>query len=758
MKRAALLLSLTVVCLTAQYSPPPGVGSGSVPASQITGAPIPVVPGLKCDDTSDDTAALQAALNAGGVIFVPTGAACKVTSTLTVSQGNTQIIGFGSQEFVTANVPSTYLDYQGTGNALDVANQGFVMRDVGVKYPIASGGPVTQPSAPTLTATTGSLGAQTWYAEVTCLTVNGESAYSSEASIVLGSPGGIIVTAPTCTGGTTATGWNVYMAANSHNETKQNASALTLGVNYTQSVALTNNGYRGLIDTSASCAVHDSAAGQYHHVFLFTGAGDGDSHGLANGFCLSGSSTNIDFGSKVTGFNVGVLAATNVNNVSIEKNFFQANNYAIITGIGSNVRIVWNDFEANETGDIWSQSGAAFLFANNYFEQQLLASTVNFNVQLGNSASEVIAVGQAQVIQNVTADTNFIQCNGQAGQPPIVIQGVIGFTLTNTNLSNCGSQTNIVSNVYANAAAAITIRHNVSQNTLAGFISSTTGVTDYDFSTTAHTVGPYLIPSFSLTPLQGGVGLREAPMWLQFFGTGAQGTTNCSTTLTGEVWATNFTVAFGNTCTNASSTQPLIVRATGTCTIAGTLNARGADAGVSGSGDWGGSGAGGGGGAAGGNAGSNTQTQSVALLNGGTAGGSSGGTGGNGIQPGSIYQNIASSMPTGYPKGGSQGGTGGSGGGAGGKGGQVVVLACNTISFSGTISVAGAVGTASSGNNVGGGGGGGGGYVLLSALTYTANSGTIVTSGGTGGGCSSFTGCGPGGTGGAGWSNVITIQ
>src|SRR5437588_10954655 len=69
---------------------------------------------------------------------------------------------------------------------------------------------------------------------------------------------------------------------------------------------------------------------------------------------------------------------------------------------------------------------------------------------------------------------------------------------------------------------------------------------------------------------------QNAPAWARWLGDGSEGAGNCSTTLSGEHWYSSFTVSGGNTCTVNLSTG-LTIRSTGTCTIAGTINARGLD-------------------------------------------------------------------------------------------------------------------------------------------------------------------------------------
>src|SRR5205807_1948963 len=142
---------------------------------------------------------------------------------------------------------------------------------------------------------------------------------------------------------------------------------------------------------------------------------------------------------------------------------------------------------------------------------------------------------------------------------------------------------------------------------------------------------------------------QNAPAWATWLGDGSEGAGNCSTTLQGEHWYTTFTVSGGNTCTS-NINNTLVIRATGTCTIAGTINARGVDLTNSSSIAIGGAAGGGsGGGAAAGASGSSVTVNwasgggGVGLLSGGNAGASSGGNGFNGSTPavtGQGYQEV----------------------------------------------------------------------------------------------------------------------
>jgi hypothetical protein len=232
--------------------------------------------------------------------------------------------------------------------------------------------------------------------------------------------------------------------------------------------------------------------------------------------------------------------------------------------------------------------------------------------------------------------------------------------------------------------------------------------------------------------------------------------------MTDEIWYASFNVSAGATVENAGGNGPLIIRATGACTIDGTIIANGNSigGGISGNGDFGGGGGGGGGGKGAGYQGKNTQViTGIPIVNGGLGGTAGGGAGQNGTTTfKNQYQAFLSSGSS-WPGGGANGGTGGGSGGAtGGNGGTPVIFVCNTIEFSGLIDVSGANGGNATASNTGAGGGGGAGYVVFAATSYLGNTGTINTNGGSGGTCGTFTNCGAGGSGGDGWSAFLTIH
>lgn len=253
------------------------------------------------------------------------------------------------------------------------------------------------------------------------------------------------------------------------------------------------------------------------------------------------------------------------------------------------------------------------------------------------------------------------------------------------------------------------------------------------------------------------------PPWIKWLGNGAHSYSCTSGTcnLTDELWFTSINVSLGATLLNAGGNGPLIIRATGTCTIAGTVlgGPSNGQEGITGFGDFGGGGGGGGGGVGAGIAGRSTQViQGQTIVSGGAGGAASGNTGATALSTTDSQYTILLSGGGSWPGGGGLGGQGGSGGGAGGQGGTPIIFICNTINFTGTINTSGFNGANSPANGKGAGGGGGGGYVFLAANNFTANSGTINTAGGAGGSCAGNTNCGGGGNGGNGWTMSMVIK
>lgn len=89
------------------------------------------------------------------------------------------------------------------------------------------------PAAPTLgTSNGGSLGARTEYYKITYINLAGETVGSTEASVAVGANQLAVVSSPGAVGN--AVSYNVYAASSSGAETKQNASPIALGTNWTE--------------------------------------------------------------------------------------------------------------------------------------------------------------------------------------------------------------------------------------------------------------------------------------------------------------------------------------------------------------------------------------------------------------------------------------------------------------------------------------------------------------------------------------------
>jgi hypothetical protein len=277
------------------------------------------------------------------------------------------------------------------------------------------------------------------------------------------------------------------------------------------------------------------------------------------------------------------------------------------------------------------------------------------------------------------------------------------------------------------------------------------------------------------TPAQTSIGVT--PGWLRYLGDGGRtfgGPFSCPSgqtcDITDENWVSSFEVSAGATAVCASADGPIIVRSTGSCTVAGTLsnspNSGGGgrtnpNGGINVQGDFGGGGGGGGAGAtAHGHSGLWTVGDGwVEIADGGPPGLAPAGAGGKGETPNKLQYRPLLTNGSYWPAGGSIGGVGGGpGGGQPGNGGGPVIMVCQSINFTGTIDVSGGNGYPPTANNSGGGGGGGAGYVILSTSNWVANTGKINVTGGAGGSCAGFTGCGAGGQGGNGWSVAITIE
>jgi len=230
----------------------------------------------------------------------------------------------------------------------------------------------------------------------------------------------------------------------------------------------------------------------------------------------------------------------------------------------------------------------------------------------------------------------------------------------------------------------------------------------------------------------------SAPFWLRYLGDGNEGAYTCTSgtcNLYGEHWYSSLSVSSGATLAVNGGNDPLILRVTGACTVAGT---------ISGATDsqyayFGGAGGGGGGGSSAGGAGGGATWNALVLAIGGTAGtAAAGGIGDSAFAEfGSVpaASNTFLSAGSFWPLGGNHGGAGGNSGPAGGNGGSGLILVCGSINFTGTINASGVAGAPSTANNMGASGGGGGGYAILATPAYTANTGELNAAGAPGGNC-----------------------
>jgi hypothetical protein len=443
--------------------------------------------GAKCDDVTDDTAALQAALAAipatGGLVEIP--GVCKFTQTLVVNAPNVTIEGQGHFQFITQNAPVTYLDYQGTnGNAIFVGAQGFKMRDVGIKYPTTIGGPLAPPAAPTLTQVAGSgCPAEPYYAQATYVTAQGETSVSAEATFTTTAGNCLQVTSPPSASG--ATGWNLYVSSNPNNETKQNATPLTIGTNWTFTGTLANVGYRPPFNTTAYSAIYDDNGAQLDGVKIFTdAASSAGTASMANGYTGFGCCGNLH-NVYIAGFGVGVAGAGSNNDFSVTDSYIQSNYVGAFIVNGADINIVRDDFEGNVAGNVKMLYGSPYTITQNYFEQQG-TNPPSYNVQVGDTT--IPPQGFAPTPGAVVIGGNFMQCNLTAYPPaPIVIDTTASLRIERNSFSQCGHQ-NIIDNL-AGAGANIKILGNISDAAPLSWITSSSGLAESDLSGTQLTPG-----------------------------------------------------------------------------------------------------------------------------------------------------------------------------------------------------------------------------------------------------------------------------
>jgi|GEM_PF-5824576 len=443
--------------------------------------------GAKCDDVTDDTAALQATLAAipatGGLVMIP--GACKFTSTLTINKPDVTIEGKGHFQFITQNAPVTYLDFQGaTGNAILVSAQGFKMQDVGVKYPTTIGGPLAPPTAPTLTQVAGTgCPAEPYYVQTTYVNPQGETSDSTEGTITTTSGNCLQVQSPPSVAG--ATGWNLYVSSNPNNETKQNATPLAIGTSWTFGGTLVNFAYRPPFNTTAYSAIYDNNGAQLDGVKLFTdAASSAGTANMANGYTSFGCCGKLNE-VYVAGFGVGIAGAGANNDFAVTDSYIQSNNVGAFVVNGADINFTRDDFEGNVAGNIKMLYGSPYTLSENYFEQQG-TNPPSYNVQVGDTS--IPPQGFTPTPGAIFIDGNFMQCNLTAYPPaPIVIDTAASIDIEKNSFSQCGNQ-NIIAN-FAGAGATIKVLGNISDAAPLSWTTSTTGFVESDLNGTALTPG-----------------------------------------------------------------------------------------------------------------------------------------------------------------------------------------------------------------------------------------------------------------------------
>jgi len=439
--------------------------------------------GAKCDDVTDDTAALQATLAAipatGGLVMIP--GVCKFTSTLVINTPDVTLEGKGHFQFITQNAPVTYLDFQGTtGNAILVSAQGFKMQDVGVKYPTTIGGPLVPPAAPTLTQVAGAgCPAEPYYVQTTYVNPQGETSDSTEATITTTSGNCLQVQSPaTATG---VTGWNVYVSANPNNETRQTATPLAIGTSWTFGGTLVNLAFRPPFNTTAYSAIYDNNGAQLDGVKLFTdAASSAGTANMANGYTSFGCCGKLNE-VYVAGFGVGIAGAGANNDFSVTDSYIQSNNVGAFVVNGADINFTRNDFEGNVVGNIKMLYGSPYTLSENYFEQQG-TNPPSYNVQVGDTS--IPPQGFTPTPGAIFINGNFMQCNLTAYPPaPIVIDTAASLDIEKNSFSQCGNQ-NIIAN-FAGAGATIKVLGNISDAAPLSWTTSTTGFVESDLNGTA---------------------------------------------------------------------------------------------------------------------------------------------------------------------------------------------------------------------------------------------------------------------------------
>ncbi len=440
--------------------------------------------GAKCDDTTDDTAAIQAAVNSlpatgseiGGIISFP--GVCKTTASINITTPNVTFEGTGHFQFITQNAPPSYIDFQGTApqNAINVNAQGFAMDNLGVKYPTTIGGPLAPPAAPTLSQVTGTgCPAEAYYVEATYVSSQGQTMDSLEATITTTSGNCLQVASPSAETG--ATGWNLFVSTNSNNETLQNASPLAIGTSWTFSGTLVNLGFRPAVDTTAYSAIYDPNGGQFDGVKIFTNlASSVGTASTANGYTSFGCCGKLQ-NVYIAGFGIGIYGSGSNNDFSIKDSYVQADNVGALIVNGADINIEDNDFEGNGVGNLKMLYGSPYQITGNYFEQQG-SNPPSYNVQLGDTT--IPPLGFTPTPGAINLSNNYMQCNLTVYPPaPIVLETAQVVDIERNSFSQCEHE-NIVDDLAPSSTAHIKLLGNISDAEPLAWITHTVGLVESD--------------------------------------------------------------------------------------------------------------------------------------------------------------------------------------------------------------------------------------------------------------------------------------
>ncbi|HEV2287382.1 MAG TPA: hypothetical protein VGR81_00350 [Candidatus Acidoferrales bacterium] len=440
--------------------------------------------GALCNDTNDDTAAIQAAVNSlptsgaaiGGIVSFP--GVCMTTSAINVTTPNVTFEGIGHFQFITQNAPPSYIDFQGATpqNALNISAQGFAMSNMGVKYPTTIGGPLAAPLAPALTTVSGSgCPAEAYYVEATYVSAQGQTNVSPEATITTASGQCFKVTAPASETG--ATGWNVFVSSNPNNETLQVSSPLAIGTSWTFAGTLANLGFRPAVNTTAYAAIYDPNGAQLDGVKIFTNdAATAGTASTANGYTSFGCCGKLE-NVYIAGFGIGVFGSGSNNDFSIKDSYIQSDYVGALIVNGADINIEDDDFEGNVVGNLKMLYGSPYQITGNYFEQQG-SNPPSYNVQLGDNS--IPPQGFTPTPGAINLSNNFMQCNLTAYPPsPIVVDTSQVLDIERNSFSQCGHE-NIVDDLSTGASAHINMLGNISDAQPLAWLTHTTGLIESD--------------------------------------------------------------------------------------------------------------------------------------------------------------------------------------------------------------------------------------------------------------------------------------